>query len=381
VSVEVRMEDLLGRAPIEIDSAPVRRELAGKAVLVTGAAGSIGGELCRQIRMHHPSALIGVDRSETGIFYLRDELEKTPQQPAPGSASTAHYLVADIGNTERMRAIFQRHRPEVVFHAAAHKHVPLMERNAGEAVGNNVFSLLTLLDVAEEYSCRGFTLISSDKAVDPVSVMGATKRLGEMILAGRQPGSLRCISVRFGNVLGTNGSVVPILEGQLRAGQALTITHPEVRRFLMTPQEAVAMVLLSYTLGSHGEILALDMGLPVPILELARKLIRLHGLSESEARIEFTGLREGEKMSEEISSEREVLLPTAHPKIKRIRSAPVSWPILAAQIERLRASMFSGDDPAIRARLQEIVPEYQSANSNRSASLLDARVRTTSSAS
>ena len=378
MSVEVRMEDLLGRAPIEIDSAPVRRELAGKVVLVTGAAGSIGSELCRQIGMHHPSALIGVDRSETGIFYLRNELGKTP--PAPSIARPTHYLVADIGNAERMRAIFQSYRPDVVFHAAAHKHVPLMERNAGEAVGNNVFSLLALLDVAEESSCRGFALISSDKAVNPVSVMGATKRLGEMILAGRQRGSLRCISVRFGNVLGSNGSVVPILEEQLRNGQALTITHPDVRRFLMTPQEAVAMVLLSYALGSHGEILALDMGEPVSILELARKLIRLRGLSESEAPIEFTGLREGEKLSEEISSEREELLPTAHPKIKRIRSAPVGWNILAGQIERLRASMFSGDDSEIRARLQEIVPEYRTANSNHSASLLDDPIRTTSSA-
>jgi FlaA1/EpsC-like NDP-sugar epimerase len=376
VSVKVRMEDLLGRLPIEIDSAPLRRELAGKAVLVTGAAGSIGSELCRQIRMEHPAALIGVDRSETGIFYLRNELEKAP----PGSACPTEYRVADIGDGERMRAIFQRHRPDVVFHAAAHKHVPLMERNAGEAVCNNVFSLLALLDVAEEYSCRGFTLISSDKAVNPISIMGATKRLGEMILASRQRGSRRCISVRFGNVLGSNGSVVPLLEEQLRRGQALTITHPEVRRFLMTPQEAVAMVLLSYTLGSHGEILALDMGEPVSILALARKLIRLHGFSESEAPIEFTGLREGEKMTEEISSEREELLPTAHPKIKRIRSAPVAWKILAGQIERLRVSAFSGDDAEIRTRLQEIVPEYRSADSSHSSSLSDDPIRTTSSA-
>jgi FlaA1/EpsC-like NDP-sugar epimerase len=378
VTVEIRMEDLLGRLPIEIDSEPVRRELAGKVVMVTGAAGSIGSELCRQIRMQHPAALLGVDRSATGIFYLRNELEKAP--PAPSRACPTEYLVADVGDAERMRAIFRRHRPDVVFHAAAHKHVPLMERNAGEAVCNNVFSLLALLDVAEEYSCRGFTLISSDKAVNPVSVMGATKRLGEMILAGRQRGSLRCISVRFGNVLGSNGSVVPILEEQLRSGQALTITHPEVRRFLMTPREAVAMVLLSYTLGSHGEILALDMGEPVSILELARKLIRLHGLSESETHVEFTGLREGEKMSEEISSEREELLPTAHPKIKRIRSAPVAWKILAPQIERLRASTFSGDDSEIRRRLREIIPEYRSADLRHSTGLLDDPIRTTSSA-
>ena len=378
MSVAVRMEDLLGRAPIEIDSAPVRAELAGKVVLVTGAAGSIGSELCRQIRTQRPAALIGVDRSETGIFYLQNELEK--DSPAPGKAGPTNYLVADVGDAERMRAIFQRHRPDVVFHAAAHKHAPLMERNAGEAVCNNVFALLTLLEVAEEHACRGFALISSDKAVNPASVMGATKRLGEMILAARQRTSLRCISVRFGNVLGSNGSVVPILEEQIRSGRALTITHPLVRRFLMTPQEAVAMVLLSYTLGSHGEILALDMGEPVSILRLARKLIQLHGLSEDVAPIEFTGLRPGEKISEEISSEREELLPTVHPKIKRIRSAPVAWKILADQLERLRASVFSGDEAAIRARLQEVVPEYRMAELKHPASWVHEPVRTTSSA-
>jgi FlaA1/EpsC-like NDP-sugar epimerase len=372
------MEDLLGRAPIEIDSAPVRAELAGKVVLVTGAAGSIGSELCRQIRTQRPAALIGVDRSETGIFYLQNELEK--DSPAPGKAGPTNYLVAAVGDAERMRAIFQRHRPDVVFHAAAHKHAPLMERNAGEAVCNNVFALLTLLEVAEEHACRGFALISSDKAVNPASVMGATKRLGEMILAARQRTSLRCISVRFGNVLGSNGSVVPILEEQIRSGRALTITHPLVRRFLMTPQEAVAMVLLSYTLGSHGEILALDMGEPVSILRLARKLIQLHGLSEDVAPIEFTGLRPGEKISEEISSEREELLPTVHPKIKRIRSAPVAWKILADQLERLRASVFSGDEAAIRARLQEVVPEYRMAELKHPASWVHEPVRTTSSA-
>jgi FlaA1/EpsC-like NDP-sugar epimerase len=371
------MEDLLGRVPIEIDSAPVRRELAGKVVLVTGAAGSIGSELCRQILMQRPAALIGVDRSETGIFYLQDELEKIP---AADRACPTGYLVADVGDAERMRAIFRLHRPDVVFHAAAHKHVPLMERNVGEAVCNNVFSLLTLLVVAEEYSCRGFVLISSDKAVNPASVMGATKRLGEMILAAREGGSLRCVSVRFGNVLGSHGSVVPILAEQLRGGHPLTITHPDVRRFLMTPQEAVAMVLLSYALGSHGEILTPDLGEPVLILELARKLIRLYGLSEEEARIEFTGLREGEKISEEISSEGEELLPTAHPKIKRIRNAPLAWKILADQLEQLRAGVFSGDAAEIRARLKEIVPEYQSADLNHPANLLHEPLRTTSSA-
>jgi len=372
------MDDLLGRAPIEIDSAPVRRALAGQVVLVTGAAGSIGGELCRQMRMHRPAGLIGVDRSETGIFYLRSKLERS--ELAAGDACPADYLVADIGDAERMRAIFREHRPDVVFHAAAYKHVPLMEHNAGEAVRNNVFSLLALLDVAEESACRGFVLISSDKAVNPASVMGATKRLGEMILAARERGSLRCVSVRFGNVLGSSGSVVPILKGQLRSGHPLTITHPEVRRFLMTPREAVAMVLLSYTLGSHGEILALDMGEPVLILELARKLIRMHGLGATEVRIEFTGLRAGEKMSEEICSAGEELLPTAHPKIKRIRRASVGWKVLAGQLEQLRASLAPGDDAEIRARLREIVPEYGNGRSEHPARLLDEAIRTTSPA-
>jgi FlaA1/EpsC-like NDP-sugar epimerase len=349
---EVRIEDLLGRDPVEMDLGSVRRELEGRVVLVTGAAGSIGSELCRQIHTYNPSRVICVDQSETGIFYLQQELAELKK------IDSSVFCVADVGDTERMGAIFKEHTPHVVFHAAAYKHVPVMERNVHEAVKNNVFALLSLLDIAEENSCRNFVLISSDKAVNPTNVMGVTKRLGEMILACRSANSMRAVSVRFGNVLGSNGSVVPLFQRQLQNNLPITVTHPEIRRFFMTSHEAVSLVLQAFSIGEHGDILVLDMGEPISILQLAKTMIQLSGKTEDEVKIRFTGLREGEKLDEELFFAGEEVKATSLQKIKRARSAPMSWPDLDCHLRELRASMTINGAAPIRTKLREIVPEY-----------------------
>jgi FlaA1/EpsC-like NDP-sugar epimerase len=283
-------------------------------------------------------------------------LERELTDSRKGDAAV--FCVADIGDAERMGAIFKEHSPEVVFHAAAYKHVPIMERNVQEAVKNNVLALLSLMDVAEEHGCRNFVLISSDKAVNPTNVMGATKRVGELILSCRKANSMRCVSVRFGNVLGSSGSVVPVLQRQLRNGEPLTITHPEIRRFFMTTREAVSLVLQAFAIGEHGDILVLDMGEPVSILELARTLIQLSGKTEAQVGIRFIGLREGEKLYEELYLPGEEVSATSRPKLKRVRGQPMAWPVLVHHLRELRASLTLDGAAPIRAKLQEIVPEY-----------------------
>jgi FlaA1/EpsC-like NDP-sugar epimerase len=349
---EVRLEDLLGRQPVRIDLEAVRGQLRDKSVVVTGAAGSIGSELCRQILDYDPSILICIDQNETGIFYLQQELRRR------GRGTRVVCCVADVSDAERMRRCFSDHQVEYVFHAAAYKHVPVMEENVAEAIRNNVFMMQGLLDIAEERGCKAFVLISSDKAVNPTSVMGTSKRIGELMLAARPSKKMRCVSVRFGNVLGSSGSVVPILQEQLRQGRALTITHPDVRRFFMTTQEAVSLVLQAFTIGHHGDILVLEMGTPVRILDMARTLIRLSGKSENSAQIQFIGLREGEKLEEELFYRHEHVLPTAYDKIKRINGSKPDWLQLCHQLEELRASMSIDGAGPIRAKIKEIVPEY-----------------------
>jgi FlaA1/EpsC-like NDP-sugar epimerase len=349
---DVCLEDLLGREPVEIDLEAVREKIAGRAALVTGAAGSIGSELCRQILEYGPAALVCLDQSETGIFYLQQELSKFI------GASQIIFCVADVGDQERLRKVFAEHSPEIVFHAAAYKHVPVMERNVQEALKNNVFALLNLLEVAERGGCESFVVISSDKAVNPTSIMGATKRIGELIIACRPTNGMRCVSVRFGNVLGSNGSVVPVFQEQLRTGQTLTITHPEIKRFFMTGREAVSLVLQAFAIGNHRDILVLDMGEPVRIRDLARTLIRLSGKSEREVGIIFTGLREGEKLTEELFYETEEIHPTPFEKIKRTRSPLHGWSQLQRHLAELRISMGVDGAEPIRRKIKEIVPGY-----------------------
>ena len=349
---DVRLEDLLGRDPVEIDLRAVRNLIDGRVVLVTGAAGSIGSELCRQVLEYNPSTLVCLDQSETGIFYLEQELSKTRV-----FAQTV-YCVGDICDSERVRSIFAEHRPDAVFHAAAYKHVPVMERNVQEAVKNNVFALLNLLQGAEENDCGTFILISSDKAVNPTSIMGATKRIGELIISRRPTNGMRCVSVRFGNVLGSNGSVVPLFQEQLRRNQPLSITHPEIKRFFMTAREAVSLVLQAFAIGDQGDTLVLDMGEPVRIVDLAHTLIRISGKSEREVGISFTGLREGEKLNEEILYATEEVHPTSFVKIKRIRGPLAGWLQLQQGLEELKIFTGAAGAEGIREKIKQMVPEY-----------------------
>jgi FlaA1/EpsC-like NDP-sugar epimerase len=352
---EVSLTDLLGRIPVDLDLESVREHIRDRVVLVTGAAGSIGSELCRQIRQYDPKLLLCLDQNETGIFNLQHQL-------APGSVpddnNRAHniFCVADFCNPERMRKIFLTYGVEVVFHAAAYKHVPVMEANAEEAVGNNVFGLLSLLNVAQNSNCSTFVMISSDKAVNPTNVMGCTKRIGELILAAWPGEQLRCVSVRFGNVLGSNGSVIPLFQEQIRQNQPLTITHPEMTRFFMTVAEAVSLVLQAFAVGRKGDILVLDMGEPVRVADLAKTLVRLSGKSPQE--FKFIGLRPGEKLFEELFYPDERVLASACAKIACTESVRLAWPALKRGLDELYSAMSLGERGPILAQLQKIVPQF-----------------------
>ena len=350
---DVNLDDLLGRDVVQIDLEFVKEQLHDKSVMVTGAAGSIGAELCRQILGYAPRELVCVDQNETGIFSLQSALGTHTN----GCRTTCY--VANVGNHKLMHSVLCDHQVEVVFHAAAYKHVPIMESNVSEAVRNNVLTLIELLEAAERSGCRRFVMISSDKAVNPTSVMGASKRICELVVSSRPANNMHCVSVRFGNVLGSSGSVVTVLQQQLNNHQPLTITHPDVKRFFMTTREAVTLVLQAFAMGNHGDIMVLDMGEPVRIVDLARSLIRLSGKSEQEVGIRFTGLREGEKLFEELFYEQERISPTPCEKIKRTNGALRDWSKLSQQLEQLRASMTQNGAASIRATIQEIVPEYK----------------------
>jgi FlaA1/EpsC-like NDP-sugar epimerase len=347
---EVSLTDLLGRIPVDLDLEPVRGHIRGRVVMVTGAAGSIGSELCRQIRAFQPKLLVCLDQNETGIFHLQHQL-------AEGDGDQRKvYCVADFCNSERMRRIFLAYGVEIVFHAAAYKHVPVMESNVEEAVSNNVFGLLALLNVAQNANCISFVMILSDKAVNPTNVMGCTKRVGELILAAWPGKRMRCVSVRFGNVLGSNGSVIPLFQEQIRQNQPITITHPEITRFFMTISEAVSLVLQAFAVGRNGDILVLDMGEPVRITELAQTLVRLSGKSNQEFR--FIGLRPGEKLFEELFYPDERVFPSACQKIACTESAKRAWPELKHALDELQVAISLGKRTAILAQLQRIVPQF-----------------------
>ncbi|HEY6339358.1 MAG TPA: nucleoside-diphosphate sugar epimerase/dehydratase [Candidatus Sulfotelmatobacter sp.] len=354
---DVDVEDLLGRDPVEIDPQSVRSAIHRRSVLVTGAAGSIGSELCRQILEHEPHTLVCVDQNETGMFYLHRELLRRQG----GTDIRCH--VADTGDRRSMKYILQESAPEAIFHAAAYKHVPLMEMNVLGAVQNNIFGLISLLEVATESKCKSFILISSDKAVNPCNVMGATKRIGELIIANQPMNGLRCLSVRFGNVLGSNGSVIPVLQQQLRKNEPLTVTHPEIKRFFMTIHEAVSLVLQASVIGEKADTLVLDMGQPLSILDLVRTLIRLSGRNEKQVTIQFTGLRPGEKLIEELFYENEEVGSTSFSKIKRARGPVQDWSTLAKKLEELEATLFLNRPDRIRAKINEILSEYSSSSS------------------
>ncbi|HTR53500.1 MAG TPA: nucleoside-diphosphate sugar epimerase/dehydratase [Kofleriaceae bacterium] len=351
---DVAIDDLLGREPVQLDEAIVGGSIRGHVVLVTGAGGSIGSELCRQVARFAPRLLILVERFENALFEIHRELLAS----YPGLAIEPR--VADVCDCTRMETIFRANAPHVVFHAAAHKHVPMMEHNPGEALKNNVGGTQTMAQLADRYHAGQFVLVSTDKAVNPSSVMGATKRLGEILCqAFAARSKTRFVTVRFGNVLGSNGSVIPIFREQIAKGGPVTVTHPEMSRYFMTIPEAAQLVLQAGAMGQGGEILILDMGKPIKIVDLATDLIELSGLKPHEdIKIVFSGVRPGEKLHEELSTSIENADKTKHPKIYIGRIAPHAWDEVASKAQGLLAGADSLEPDALRASLRAIVPEY-----------------------
>jgi len=353
---QLKVEDLLARDAVGLDSAPVRRFVAGKRVLVTGGGGSIGSELCRQIVALQPAALLMLDRYENGLFQIYHELAEGPNRPR------LIPVIADITDTRRIDQVLQELRPDVIFHAAAHKHVPLMEENPCEAVKNNVRGTRIIAEAAVRWGVERFVMVSTDKAVNPTSVMGATKRVAELVI-GRmtRPGSTRFVIVRFGNVLASNGSVVPRFLAQIAKGGPVTVTHPEIRRFFMLIPEAVQLVLCAASIDDRGTLYVLDMGEQVKVVELARDLIRLSGLvPDKDIAIEYTGLRPGEKLFEELVGAGEVAESSSMPKVWRIRVGDTYFANahLAEAISRLEAFASGGNKDDTLEELCRIVPNF-----------------------
>jgi FlaA1/EpsC-like NDP-sugar epimerase len=309
---DVAVEDLLGRKPVKLDQQLIRERIQGKVVMVTGAAGSIGSEICRQIASFHPLALVGFDQAETSLFLIDLELRHLFPE------LIFHAELGSITRPDNLQRVMQTYMPSIVFHAAAYKHVPMMEKHVFAAVENNIFGTWQVALAAINHGVEDFVMISTDKAVRPTSMMGATKRMAELVIrALQQESGTQFVSVRFGNVLGSNGSVVPIFKEQIAAGGPVTVTHPEMRRFFMTIPEAAHLVLQAFSIGKGGEVFVLDMGEPVKIVDLARDLILLSGLQpDRDIKIQFTGVRPGEKLFEEVNQEDECLIPTAHAKIR-----------------------------------------------------------------
>ncbi len=375
---DLEIEDLLGREPVAPNPGLLGKNLSGTVVLVTGAGGSIGSELCRQIVREGPSQLLLVDHSEYALYTIHHELQSLAQQGEHQCDLVP--LLASVTDAKRMEDIFQQYQPASIYHAAAYKHVPMVEANAGEGILNNVFGTLNMVRVAIEHGAKHFVLISTDKAVRPTNVMGATKRVAEMVLQaiaastpapfGTSPLSsypkcpTRLSMVRFGNVLGSSGSVIPLFRNQIAAGGPVTVTHPDVTRYFMTIAEAAQLVLQAGAMAEGGDVFLLDMGEPLPILELARRMVGLSGLTvrdaehpEGDIEIVFTGLRPGEKLFEELLIG-DNPLPTDHPRILRAREEYRPWHELQHQLNALKDAVRDGNRPAITALLHQLVPGY-----------------------
>ncbi|MFO0840153.1 MAG: nucleoside-diphosphate sugar epimerase/dehydratase [Phycisphaerae bacterium] len=351
---DVDINDLLGRDPVTLDAAEIGRFINDRVVMVTGAGGSIGSEMCRQIVVFNPRRLVLVEQAEQNLFEIDRELRaRYPRIDVVPS-------IADIADERRLDRLFAKHRPTAVFHAAAHKHVPMMEHNPGEAIKNNVVGTRTVADVATRYGCEKFVMISTDKAVNPTSIMGASKRVAELYIQGlNERSNTQFVTVRFGNVLGSSGSVVPIFKEQIARGGPVTVTHPDMVRYFMTIPEAAQLVLQSASMGRGGEIFLLDMGQPVKIVDLARDLITLSGFRpDVDIKIEFVGIRPGEKLYEELSIQGEDVSRTAHPKIGIWKKRAANWQELLGAIERLVASCDDLSRDELRLRIKEIVPEF-----------------------
>ncbi len=353
---DVAIEDLLGREPVRLDMSLIGQELAGRVILITGAAGSIGSELARQTARFQPKKIILFDQSENDLFHL----EMALNQDGPVAEFLA--VIGDIRDKDRVRQCLERHKPSYIFHAAAYKHVPLMEVNPVEAVKNNIFGTQILAEMASEYGVDKFVLISSDKAVRPTNVMGATKRVAELILQAKSHSgaSTQFLAVRFGNVLGSNGSVIPIFQKQIATGGPVTITHPDITRYFMTIPEATLLVIQAGAMGRGGEIFLLEMGESMKIKDLAENLIYLSGLTSGlDIDIVYTGLRPGEKLHEELLVAGEGIKKTHHDKIWVLNGQDIDAEKLSARIRKLEILCQTGDNNEIKRLLKELVPEYQ----------------------
>ena len=359
---EVQIEDLLGRDPIKINLQEIASHLEGKRILITGAAGSIGSEIMRQVAMFNPYQLILIDSAETPLHDLRLEMK------GKWSEIEAPTIVANITNLARMESIFAEYRPEYIFHAAAYKHVPMMEDNVSEAIQNNVLGTRILADLAVKYKVERFVMISTDKAVNPSNVMGCSKRICEIYVQAlarkiQKDGSspTQFITTRFGNVLGSNGSVIPLFKRQIAAGGPVTVTHPEIIRYFMTIPEACQLVLEAGSMGTSGEIYIFDMGQPVKITDLAKRMIQLSG--RTDVKIEYTGLRHGEKLYEELLATRENTKPTSHDKIMIASVQEYDYEDVCNDIDLLIQSSYQFDEMAMVAKMKDLVPEFKSLNS------------------
>jgi FlaA1/EpsC-like NDP-sugar epimerase len=358
----VKIEDLLGREVIQMNNKRIGEEISGKVILVTGAAGSIGSEIVRQLIAYFPAKLVLVDQAESALYDLEYELA--------GKVPTNVQLivnVADVSDTRRVSKIFKNHQPDIIFHAAAYKHVPLMENNPYEAIKTNVIGTRILAELASELGVDKFVMVSTDKAVNPTNVMGATKRLAEMYTQSMnqiEGVKTKFIATRFGNVLGSNGSVIPLFKKQIERGGPVTVTHPEITRYFMTIPEACELVLEAATMGQGGEVFVFDMGVSVKIIDLAKKMITLSGLRvDKDIEIRYTGLRPGEKLYEELLNNDENTLPTHHPKILIAEVNTPSYAYMEVATNDLNHLLSSGNNNSIVAKIKEIIPEYKSNNS------------------
>ena len=356
---DVKIEDLLERESIQLDNVNIVREVLDKVVLVTGAAGSIGSEICRQLIQYKPSKIIMLDQAESPMYDLQFELKS--DEPYKQLVDRMEFVIANVKDQRRMEEVFSHYRPQIVYHAAAYKHVPFMEENPYEAIYVNVFGTKNVADLAIQYGAQKFVMISTDKAVNPTNVMGATKRMAEIYIQSRSTEQTHFVTTRFGNVLGSNGSVIPLFKKQLAAGGPLTVTHKDIIRYFMTIPEACNLVLEAGAMGEGGDIFVFDMGKPVKIYDMARKMIQLSGKHGIE--IKEIGLRPGEKLYEELLATKENNMPTYHPKIMRaqVRKYPID------EIDREYAELWeimpTLDDRRLVAKMKHIVPEFKSNNS------------------